>query len=82
MKAVVRQEYGPPDVLALEDVEIPAVGEDDVLVPVRAASVNPYDHHMLTGYRIWRGSKAGCASRSRRSPASTWPAWSKPSAAP
>ena len=50
MKAVVRHEYGPPDVLALEDVEIPAVGEDDVLVPVRAASVNPYDHHMLTGY--------------------------------
>ena len=41
MKAIVQDTYGAPlDVLALEDIEKPTVGDDDVLVQVRAAGVH------------------------------------------
>ncbi len=49
MKAVVRHEYGPPDVLRIEDVEKPAPADDEVLVRVRAASLNPLDWHYMRG---------------------------------
>jgi NADPH:quinone reductase-like Zn-dependent oxidoreductase len=49
MKAIVRETYGPPDVLHLEDVPVPRVGDDDVLVRVRAASANAGDWHLLRG---------------------------------
>ena len=49
MKAIVRETYGPPDVLHLEDVPLPAVRDDDVLVKVRAASANAGDWHLLRG---------------------------------
>ena len=49
MKAAVYRRFGPPDVLGIEEVEKPAVGDDDVLVRVRATSVNPADWHALTG---------------------------------
>ncbi len=41
MKAAVYREYGPPDVLRVEDVDTPAIGDDGVLVRVRAAGVDP-----------------------------------------
>jgi NADPH:quinone reductase-like Zn-dependent oxidoreductase len=47
MQAVVYERYGSPDVLALREVEAPAVGERDVLVRVRAASLNAGDAHLL-----------------------------------
>ncbi len=47
MKAIVRTEYGPPDVLRLEEVEEPAPRNNEVLVSVHAASVNPIDWHFL-----------------------------------
>ena len=40
MKAVVYEEYGPPDVLHLKEVEKPMPEEDQVLVKVHAASIN------------------------------------------
>jgi NADPH:quinone reductase-like Zn-dependent oxidoreductase len=43
VKAAVRDRYGPPDVVRVEDVELPTVSGDDVLVRVRAASVNRAD---------------------------------------
>src|SRR6476620_802937 len=43
IKAVVHCEYGPPDVLKLEDVEKPVPNDNQLLVKVRAASVNPLD---------------------------------------
>jgi NADPH:quinone reductase-like Zn-dependent oxidoreductase len=43
MKAIVHCEYGPPDVLKLEDVEKPVPNDNQLLVRVRAASVNPLD---------------------------------------
>jgi NADPH:quinone reductase-like Zn-dependent oxidoreductase len=49
MKAIVRRKYGSPDLLSLEDVEIPAVEDDRVLVRVHAASVNALDWHVLRG---------------------------------
>ncbi len=47
MRAIVQDRYGPPDVLELREVERPAVGGGDVLVRVRAASVNPQDWHLM-----------------------------------
>ena len=49
MQAITYHRYGPPDVLELETVELPALGDDEVLVRVRAASVNPRDWHFLRG---------------------------------
>jgi NADPH:quinone reductase-like Zn-dependent oxidoreductase len=48
MKAIVYTKYGPPDVLHLEEVNKPALNEDQVLVKVYAASINAGDLHMLT----------------------------------
>ena len=47
MKAIVQDRYGPPEVLELREIDRPAVGDDDVLVRVRAASVNPQDWHIM-----------------------------------
>jgi NADPH:quinone reductase-like Zn-dependent oxidoreductase len=50
MKAVVHHRYGPPrEVLALEDVAVPAVGEHDVLLRVHAAAVNWADWALTLG---------------------------------
>src|SRR5437870_9614568 len=49
MKAIVRETYGPPDVLHLKDVRVPTVGDGDVLVRVHAASANAGDWHLLRG---------------------------------
>ncbi len=43
IKAVVHCEYGSPDVLTLADVEKPVPNDNQLLVRVRAASVNPLD---------------------------------------
>ena len=49
MKAMVYHDYGSPDNLELQEIEKPAVGDDEVLVKVRAASMNWHDWHFLTG---------------------------------
>lgn len=49
MKAIVYSRYGGPEVLRLEEVEKPAPAEDEVLVKVQAAAVNPLDWHYLRG---------------------------------
>lgn len=49
MKAIVYHRYGPPDVLELQDIAKPVPADDEVLVRVRASSVNPVDWHTLTG---------------------------------
>jgi NADPH:quinone reductase-like Zn-dependent oxidoreductase len=49
MKAIAQDRYGPPDVLMLRDVDKPPLGDGDVLVRVRASSVNPADWHFITG---------------------------------
>jgi NADPH:quinone reductase-like Zn-dependent oxidoreductase len=49
MKAIRYYRYGPPDVLRFEDIDMPTVGDNDMLVRVRAASVNPLDWHFMRG---------------------------------
>ena len=49
MKAIVYEEYGSPDVLELRDVGKPTPKEDEVLIKVEAASVNPAEWHGLRG---------------------------------
>jgi NADPH:quinone reductase-like Zn-dependent oxidoreductase len=49
MHASVRRQYGTPDVLAFEEIERPAPGEEDVLVRVHAAGASVGDHHVVTG---------------------------------
>jgi len=49
MKAVVYRCYGSPDVLELADVEKPTPADDEILVKIRAASVNPLDWHYMRG---------------------------------
>ncbi|MFE3456390.1 NAD(P)-dependent alcohol dehydrogenase [Nocardiopsis aegyptia] len=49
MKAFVRHRYGSPEVLDLVDTGTPVPRADEVLVQVRATSVNPYDWHHMRG---------------------------------
>ncbi len=49
MKAIVYERYGPPDILQLKEVDKPVPEENEVLVKVRAASVNPLDWHAMRG---------------------------------
>jgi NADPH:quinone reductase-like Zn-dependent oxidoreductase len=50
MKAIVQESYGPPErVLRLEDVDRPTVGDDDLLIRLRATSVNTPDWITVTG---------------------------------
>jgi NADPH:quinone reductase-like Zn-dependent oxidoreductase len=42
MRAVVFDRYGPPDVLRLDDVQRPVPKENEVLIKVRAATVNSW----------------------------------------
>src|SRR5256885_8100649 len=48
MKAIVYCDYGVAN-LKLEEIEKPVPKDDEVLVRVRAASVNPYDWHFVEG---------------------------------
>lgn len=49
VRAIVRDEYGPPDVLKMEDVDKPEPEDGEVRVRVRAASINTADFDQLTG---------------------------------
>jgi NADPH:quinone reductase-like Zn-dependent oxidoreductase len=67
MKAIVHCEYGGPEVLTLTDVEKPVPSDDQILVRVRAASVNPLDLMIrgplllrpLTGMRKPKDTRVG-----------------------
>ncbi len=49
MKAIVQDRYGSADVLEFRDIEEPVVGDDDVLVLVRAAGCGPDVWHLMAG---------------------------------
>ena len=49
MKGIVHRCYGSPDVIRYEDIPKPAPADNEVLVKVHAASVNPLDWHHLEG---------------------------------
>ncbi len=50
MKAVVIHSYGGRDVLISEDVPVPEIADDEVLIKVHAAGVNPVDWKVRAGY--------------------------------
>jgi len=49
MKAVIYCDYGSPDVLKFENVKKPVPGDNEVLIKVRAVSVNPLEWHLIRG---------------------------------
>jgi NADPH:quinone reductase-like Zn-dependent oxidoreductase len=49
MKAAVYTRYGPPDVVQIKDVERPVPKDNEILIDVRAASLNPLDWHFMRG---------------------------------
>jgi NADPH:quinone reductase-like Zn-dependent oxidoreductase len=50
MKAVVQDVYGSADTLRFGDIEMPVIGDDEVLVRVRAAGVDRGVWHLMTGH--------------------------------
>jgi NADPH:quinone reductase-like Zn-dependent oxidoreductase len=65
MKAIVRDRYGPPEVLELREIPTPVPGERDVLIRVEAASVNRSDWEGLVGRPLY--ARIGGLRRPRRS---------------
>jgi len=49
MKAVIYQNFGSPDILRYEEIDKPSPADNEVLVKVRAASINPLDWKLLKG---------------------------------
>ena len=78
MKAIVRETYGPPGVLHLEEVALPTLRDGDVLVRVHAASANAGDWHLLRGtpfpiYASSRDSQTQVQDHRHRRPAASKP---------
>lgn len=49
MKAIVRTKYGSPDILEFRELDKPVPTDNQVLIKIDAASVNPLDWHLLRG---------------------------------
>ena len=49
MRAMVQDRFGGPEVLAERTMPVPQPGPDQILIEVKAASLNPYDWHMIRG---------------------------------
>src|SRR5437588_3333411 len=49
MKAAIYTSYGPPEVVRVAEVEKPVPKDDEVLIKVRAASINPLDWRLMKG---------------------------------
>jgi len=70
MKAIVYTQYGPPDVLQFTETAKPTAKDNEILIKVRAASVNPLDWHgmrgkpyimrMMGGLRKPKSARLGC----------------------
>jgi NADPH:quinone reductase-like Zn-dependent oxidoreductase len=48
-RTVVAEGYGGPEVLAVQDIDVPAPGQGQILVDVRAAGTNPIDYKLYSG---------------------------------
>jgi NADPH:quinone reductase-like Zn-dependent oxidoreductase len=59
VKAFICEQYGPPETLRMAEVEKPAPDADEVLVKVRAVSVNPADWHSMRGKPLFSRATLG-----------------------
>jgi NADPH:quinone reductase-like Zn-dependent oxidoreductase len=59
MKAYIYERYGPPETLRMAEVDKPTPNADQVLVKVRAASVNAADWHVLRGKPLFYRATLG-----------------------
>ncbi len=50
MRAIVYEKYGSPDVLELKEIDKPVPKDDEVLVRIYAAGINPFDWHYMRGH--------------------------------
>ena len=66
MQAVCHERYGRPEVLELREVDVPVVEDDQVLVRVRASSVNPVEWYGVTGPYFVASRVEACADPRRR----------------
>jgi NADPH:quinone reductase-like Zn-dependent oxidoreductase len=67
MKAMVYHDYGSLDNLELQEVEMPAIKDHEVLVKIHAASVNRHDWHFLMGTPFMARIMAGGLLRPKNS---------------
>ncbi|HEX4537029.1 MAG TPA: hypothetical protein VH140_08790 [Candidatus Acidoferrum sp.] len=73
MKAIVRTKYGPPVALQFMEVEKPTAKDNEALIKVRAASLNPLDLFTMRGAPLLR-LIPGCVHRRTSESALMWPA--------
>ena len=73
MKAIVRAQYGPPDVLQFTEVAKPTPKDNEVLIKLCAASVNPLDLFLLRGTPVIRmAARGNTATDACPPPVSLW----------
>lgn len=53
MKAIIADQYGSPDVLKFSDVAKPSPKPNEVLIHVRASSINSADHRLMRATPVW-----------------------------
>ncbi|MGH3017546.1 MAG: NAD(P)-dependent alcohol dehydrogenase [Gaiellaceae bacterium] len=66
MKAIFHEQYGPPDVVEVREVDTPSIEDNQVLVRVHASSVNPAEWYEITG--PWFARLFGGGMRKPKSP--------------
>ena len=49
MKAIIQDRYGSPDVLQLKEIDKPAIGDEEILLQVRAAGIDQGVWHLMAG---------------------------------
>ena len=58
MKAVVINNFGSPEVLQIKDINLPIIKNNEVLIQVKASSINPVDwKHRKGNHKLIKGSK-------------------------
>jgi NADPH:quinone reductase-like Zn-dependent oxidoreductase len=77
MMAVVQDTYGTVEVLELRDVDRPDIHEDEVLIRVEAAGLNPADWALMNGLPYVARPVYALRRPRTRSAAPTWPATSR-----
>ena len=68
MQAIVQDRFGRPDVLKLREIDQPDVGDDEVLVRVRAASENPADWYAMAGFPTSHAPRGAADAEGRAGP--------------